>query len=112
MLSEFFSSLIPKAYAEEQQQPAKEEEKAPEAGEEKGEEEAQEEPEPEDPAPAIREECSETPECKPSKRHFEHCVEKVSGGQGFPHEDCVEEMFHLMHCVDHCAAPKVFAKLK
>jgi ribosomal protein L12E/L44/L45/RPP1/RPP2 len=50
MLSEFFSSFIPKAYAEEQQQPAKEEEKAAdkaEAGEEKAEE-AQEEEEPVD----------------------------------------------------------------
>ncbi|CCA74659.1 hypothetical protein PIIN_08610 [Serendipita indica DSM 11827] len=60
-----------------------------------GGEEAKEEEEPEepvDPADEIREECSETPECKGAKKHFEHCQEKVQSGQGFKHEDCVEEM--------------------
>jgi len=30
---------------------------------------------------------------------------------GFKGEDCVEEMFHMMHCVDNCVAPKLWAKL-
>ncbi|KAH9824001.1 ubiquinol-cytochrome C reductase hinge domain-containing protein [Melampsora americana] len=78
------------------------------AEEEKEEEEEEEEPE--DPAPAIREECTET-KCAKYKHHFDHCQEKVNEGKGAEGEDCVEELFHLMHCVDGCAVPKVFSKL-
>jgi len=72
---------------------------------------AEEDAEPEDPAPSIREECTKTTACAPLSRHFAHCTEKVTSGQGFPHEDCVEELFHVMHCVDNCLAPKLFSKL-
>lgn len=43
-------------------------------------------------APALREECTQSPACAPYAKHFEHCTEKVSSGQGRPHEDCVEEL--------------------
>ncbi|KAG8849769.1 hypothetical protein FRB91_009615 [Serendipita sp. 411] len=97
MLAELFSSLIPRAQAEEEkpaEDESKEAESQGEAKEEQGEakEEQEEEPEPEDPAPAIREECSEAAECKSAKTHFEHCTQKVQAGEGFKHEDCVEEM--------------------
>ncbi|KAJ7688838.1 hypothetical protein B0H17DRAFT_1202706 [Mycena rosella] len=36
--------------------------------------------------------------------------EKVQAGQGFKGEDCVEEMFHVVHC--KCVAPQVFPKLR
>ncbi|WAR53201.1 hypothetical protein PtB15_2B632 [Puccinia triticina] len=62
------------------------------------------------PAPAIREECAES-KCSKYKRHFDHCQERVLGGKGDKGEDCVEELFHLMHCVDECATPQVFSKL-
>jgi ubiquinol-cytochrome c reductase subunit 6 len=29
-----------------------------------------------------------------------HCQEKVEAGKGWHGEDCVEELFHMMHCVD------------
>jgi len=81
------------------------------ADSEEAEEEAEEDDEdPEDPAPAIREECAES-KCSKYKRHFDHCQERVLGGKGDKGEDCVEELFHLMHCVDECATPKVFSKL-
>ncbi|EGG05924.1 uncharacterized protein MELLADRAFT_87617 [Melampsora larici-populina 98AG31] len=82
----------------------------PEAEKEEETEEEEEEEEPEDPAPAIRDECTET-KCAKYKHHFDHCQEKVNEGKGVEGEDCVEEMFHLMHCVDGCAVPKVFSKL-
>jgi len=73
-------------------------------------EEEEEDEEPEDPAPAIRDHCAETT-CAEAKHHFEHCEEKVKSGKGFKGEDCTEELFHLLHCVDSCAAPKIFKKL-
>lgn len=50
-------------------------------------------------APAIREECEKN-ECSEPAKHFKHCAEKVEAGKGWHGEDCVEELFHLMHCVD------------
>ncbi|CAG7851062.1 hypothetical protein SIIN_3595_T [Serendipita indica DSM 11827] len=82
MLSELFAALIPQAHAEEK--PAEETNNESKA---EGGEEAKEEEEPEEPVD-----------------------EKVQSGQGFKHEDCVEEI--MMHCVNECAAPKLFAKLK
>jgi len=73
---------------------------------------AEEEPEPEDLHPSIREDCKASAKCAALTKHFEHCQEKVLSGQGFKGEDCVEELFHMMHCVDTAAAPKVFAQLR
>jgi ubiquinol-cytochrome c reductase subunit 6 len=42
--------------------------------------------------PTIREECKESAKCAALTKHFEHCQEKVNGGQGFKGEDCVEEL--------------------
>jgi hypothetical protein len=43
--------------------------------------------------PVIREECKESSKCASLAKHFEHCQEKVHAGQGFKHEDCVEELY-------------------
>ncbi|GHJ85026.1 hypothetical protein NliqN6_1428 [Naganishia liquefaciens] len=75
------------------------------------EEEEEEEEEPEDIAPAIQEECRNSKECAPALHHFQACSDKVNAGKGWQGEDCVEELFHLMHCVDACAAPKLFKRL-
>ncbi|KAH8927470.1 Non-heme 11 kDa protein of cytochrome bc1 complex [Atractiella rhizophila] len=90
------------------------EEKAEEAeGESEAAAEEEEEAEPEDPAPEIREACAESKTCGAAKHHFEHCQERIAEGKTqFPGETCIEELFHLMHCVDECAAPKIFSKLK
>ncbi|KZP33102.1 hypothetical protein FIBSPDRAFT_1036252 [Athelia psychrophila] len=71
--------------------------------------EEEEEEEPEDIYPAIREECEQSKACSGAAKHFQHCQEKVQGGEGFKGEDCVEEL--MMHCVDTCSAPKLFSKL-
>ncbi|KAA1477623.1 Non-heme 11 kDa protein of cytochrome bc1 complex [Dentipellis sp. KUC8613] len=76
------------------------------------EKEEEEEEEPEDIHPVLREECQESAKCKPLTEHFLHCQEKVQAGEGFKGEDCVEEMFHMMHCADNCVAPKLFSKLR
>ncbi|KAG9240868.1 ubiquinol-cytochrome C reductase hinge domain-containing protein, partial [Calycina marina] len=62
-------------------------------------------------------ECKESKECHGPKHHFDECVERVtnatqSENKKAPHEDCVEEFFHLAHCANACAAPKVWAALK
>jgi len=82
-----------------------------EGGEEGGDEAEEEEEEAEDLMPKIREECADSKHCAPYKKEFEHCEKKVHEGQGRHHEDCVEELFHMMHCVDACSAPKLFSKL-
>jgi len=74
--------------------------------------EEEEEEEPEDILPGLREDCKEGKACFQYNTHFEHCQEKVNAGKGHKGEDCVEELFHLMHCVDNCVAPKLFSKLK
>jgi len=80
--------------------------------EEPEEEEEEEEDEPEDLQPVLREECQNSAKCGPLKHHFEHCQEKIQNGQGYKGEDCVEEMFHMMHCADECAGPRLFSKLR
>ena len=98
-LASFFESIFPTAHAEEEK-PAEEEAQA------------EEEEEPEDILPGLRDECKATPACSGFDKHFVHCTEKVTSGNGFKGEDCVEELFHLMHCVDNCVAPKLFSKLR
>ncbi|RUO96041.1 ubiquinol-cytochrome C reductase hinge protein-domain-containing protein [Jimgerdemannia flammicorona] len=101
-LSDFLSSFIPAAHAEEAQVVAAV---------------APAEPEPEDTKPAILEgerltlkgACQESKECTPLKHHLDECAARVEAGS---HENCIEEFFHLMHCADTCVAPKLFATLK
>ncbi|KAH9915960.1 uncharacterized protein BXZ73DRAFT_106025 [Epithele typhae] len=106
-LSSFFSSFLETVHADAPEE--KPEDKEP-AQEEAQEQEPEEEEEPEDIFPKIQDECAETAKCAPLAKHFAHCEEKVNAGEGFKGEDCVEEF--MMHCVNGCAAPKLFAELK
>jgi len=113
-LSTFFSSLLPSAKCDAPEEKEEKVEETKEEGKEEGGEQAaeeEEEEEPEDLHPALREECAESAKCVQLTKHFQHCQEKVEAGEGFKGEDCVEEMFHMMHCVDNCVAPKLWAKL-
>ncbi|GAA5904519.1 hypothetical protein JCM6882_008931 [Rhodosporidiobolus microsporus] len=75
--------------------------------------EDEEEEEVEDQAEAIRAACGETKVCKDFMHHLEHCGERLEKGDTMvENETCVEELFHYMHCVEDCAAPKIFAALK
>ncbi|KZW01258.1 hypothetical protein EXIGLDRAFT_830215 [Exidia glandulosa HHB12029] len=107
MLSELLSSIFPTHQAEE----AKEDPPADEQQEEEAPaEEEEEEPEPEDRLPELRTECQESKQCAEAAKHYTHCNEKVEAGEGHKGENCVEEL--MMHCVDKCVAPKLFAELK
>ncbi|CAI7622712.1 unnamed protein product [Penicillium palitans] len=103
--------------------PAEEEssEEAPEEveaeAEAEEEEEEEEEEEPEDIKPKLEEECAHSAVCAPYKHHYDECVERVTRQEEDedykgPKEDCVEEFFHLTHCVTACAAPKLWRELK
>jgi len=91
-----------------------------EGGDDEGgddEEEEEEEEEPVDPKPKLEEDCAKSAQCAGYKHHFDECVERVTAAQEDPdhkgpHEDCVEEFFHLQHCATQCAAPKLFKQLK
>ena len=71
-----------------------------------------------DPLDTLRTKFSETV-CHDAKHHFEECVARVTAAQeeeGYEDreykEDCVEEFFHLQHCLDQQIAPILFDKLK
>ncbi|KAG5294969.1 hypothetical protein I7I48_11691 [Histoplasma ohiense] len=121
MFTDLISSL-PFAEAQAEAPPA--EDAAPvadaekeEPEEEQEEEEEAEEEEVEDIKPKLEEECANSSKCAPAKHHFDECVERVTRNSEDPdfkgpHEDCVEEFFHLQHCATQCAAPKLFRALK
>ncbi|CAG78649.1 ubiquinol-cytochrome C reductase hinge domain-containing protein [Yarrowia lipolytica] len=71
-----------------------------------------------DPAIALHEAAAEGP-CHDFKHHFDECVERVTKAQeaeDYDHaeykEDCVEEFFHLQHCINDNTADKLFRVLK
>ncbi|TPX69637.1 hypothetical protein SpCBS45565_g02283 [Spizellomyces sp. 'palustris'] len=65
----------------------------------------------EDPKPKIETECAKSHHCGPFKAKLDACTDRVEGGEA-GEETCVEEFFDLMECVNHCAADKLFARLK
>lgn len=83
------------------------------------EDEDEDDEEEKDPMDVMREECANTSACKPFGHHFHECVERVTKemeeedyASKEHKEDCVEEFFHLQHCINDCVAPNLFYKLK
>jgi ubiquinol-cytochrome c reductase subunit 6 len=103
------------AEEEEEEAPSEEEEEGEEEEEEEEEEdEDEDDDEPKDPKEELEEQCAQT-KCHSYKHHYDECAARVTGAIDAgekPDEDCVEEFFHLTHCVTACAAPKLWAKLK
>lgn len=102
---------------EEEEDVAKDEEEDEE--EEDEDEDDEDEEEAVDPFDELREECAKSAPCAHYVHHFDECVERVTAemeeedyAQKAYKEDCVEEFFHLQHCINDCAAPKLFFKLK
>uniref|UniRef100_A0A914UPW4 Cytochrome b-c1 complex subunit 6 n=1 Tax=Plectus sambesii TaxID=2011161 RepID=A0A914UPW4_9BILA len=62
-----------------------------------------------DPLPAAREECEH--HCTKLKERLDECNNRVSS-RTKTDENCHEEFIDFISCVDHCAMPKAFAKLK
>ncbi|AOA60500.1 Ubiquinol cytochrome-c reductase complex subunit 6 [Komagataella phaffii CBS 7435] len=97
----------------------KEEEEEGDDEEEDEDEDDEDEEEEEDQLEVLKKQCQETPKCKPYLHHLHECIERVTKEQeedGYDEkdykEDCVEEFFHLEHCINDCAAPQLFYKLK
>lgn len=116
-------SCLPILTTQEEEQDTPEESEVAEEEEEEVEEEEEDEEEDEeelkDPLDELREECAKSHACEPYVHHFHECVERVTAEmeeEDYEHkaykEDCVEEFFHLQHCINDCAAPKLFYKLK
>ena len=63
-----------------------------------------------DPQETLREECA-TAHCQALKAKLDECTERVNSKSATT-ESCFEEVVDFMNCVDHCVAPKLFAKLK
>lgn len=103
----------------EEEEAEKDEEEEDEEEDEDEDEEDEDEEEATDPFDELKEECTKSEACAPYVHHFHECVERVTKEQeeeDYAHkaykEDCVEEFFHLQHCVNDCAAPRLFYKLK
>jgi len=63
--------------------------------------------EPVDPRPEIEEKCK--PGCAKYWKEYEACAERVQQkGEGH----CSGQYFDFYHCIDHCAAPKIFKTIK
>eukprot|EP00670_Eutreptiella_braarudii_P007064 CAMPEP_0174282926 /NCGR_PEP_ID=MMETSP0809-20121228/3507_1 /TAXON_ID=73025 ORGANISM="Eutreptiella gymnastica-like, Strain CCMP1594" /NCGR_SAMPLE_ID=MMETSP0809 /ASSEMBLY_ACC=CAM_ASM_000658 /LENGTH=70 /DNA_ID=CAMNT_0015377461 /DNA_START=31 /DNA_END=243 /DNA_ORIENTATION=- len=57
----------------------------------------------------YEEECGKLPKCMEIKKKVDVCEEHVKGKEG---KNCLYHHARYWECVDHCAAPKVFALLK
>lgn len=117
MIRELIDAWIPAAWADDEEEEDVVEEV--EEDEEDEDEDEEEEAEEKDPMDVMREECANTTACKPFNHHFHECIERVTKEleeEGYAEkdykEDCVEEFFHLQHCLNDCMAPNLFYKLK
>ncbi|KAJ8964965.1 hypothetical protein NQ314_004482 [Rhamnusium bicolor] len=72
---------------------------------------AQEEEELEDPQQTLRDKCRETEHCKHLAELYETCNDRVRSRTRTT-ETCTEELFNLLHAIDHCVTPELFSKLK
>ena len=59
-----------------------------------------------DPATVIKEKCAET-DCTKYKERLDECNNRVQS-KNKTTETCFEEILDFYHCVDHCAADKIF----
>ncbi|XP_066257624.1 cytochrome b-c1 complex subunit 6, mitochondrial [Euwallacea similis] len=64
-----------------------------------------------DPQAVLREKCSETSHCKSLAEKYQACNDRVRS-RSQTAETCVEELFDLLHAVDHCVTAELFTKLK
>merc|ERR1711920_475667 len=78
--------------------------------EEEAEEEEEDEEDLVDPAVEIKEKCADD-HCTKYKNRLDECNDRVTSKNNTT-ETCLEEILDFYHCVDHCAAEKIFAVLK
>lgn len=59
----------------------------------------------------FQDKCRETEHAKKLAEKYQICNDRVNS-RTKTLETCVEELFDLMHAIDHCAAKDLFSKLK
>ncbi|XP_019869917.1 cytochrome b-c1 complex subunit 6, mitochondrial-like [Aethina tumida] len=64
-----------------------------------------------DPQQVLRDNCRETEHCKHLAEKYQACNDRVLS-KSQTTETCVEELFDLLHAVDHCVTKDLFSKLK
>ncbi|KAF7283645.1 ubiquinol-cytochrome c reductase 11 kDa subunit isoform X2 [Rhynchophorus ferrugineus] len=64
-----------------------------------------------DPQQTLRAQCLDTDHCKHLAEKYQTCNDRVSS-RSQTAETCVEELFDLLHAVDHCVTKDLFSKLK
>ena len=64
-----------------------------------------------DSKPQIEEDCKKA-KCVKYVKAYDECVDRIRSGK-VHHEgaNCTGQYFDLWHCIDACAAPKIFAKI-
>merc|ERR1712212_92814 len=75
------------------------------------EEEEEDEEELVDPMDAIKEACHTSHHCSGYSEKYSTCNDRVTS-RSKTEEVCSEELFDLLHCVDHCMGDSLFKKLK
>ncbi|CAH0549272.1 unnamed protein product [Brassicogethes aeneus] len=64
-----------------------------------------------DPQQVLRDACRDTDHCKHLSEKYEACNARVLS-KSQTAETCVEELFDLLHAIDHCVTKDLFSKLK
>ncbi|XP_030747386.1 cytochrome b-c1 complex subunit 6, mitochondrial [Sitophilus oryzae] len=64
-----------------------------------------------DPQQTLRAQCLETNHCKHLAEKYQACNDRVNS-RSHTTEICNEELFDLLHAVDHCVTKDLFSKLK
>ncbi|XP_060534422.1 cytochrome b-c1 complex subunit 6, mitochondrial [Cylas formicarius] len=64
-----------------------------------------------DPQEVLREKCRESQHCKELAERYQICNDRVNS-RSQTAETCTEELFDLLHAVDHCVTKDLFSKLK
>ena len=54
----------------------------------------------------LKEACSEQPKCSKLKELLDSCNERVENAEE-TEEECTEELYDFVHCVDHCVSLEV-----
>merc|ERR1711860_12455 len=92
----FLEKFIPRVNAEEEPEDEEEEE--------------EDEEDLVDPAVEIKENCASS-HCASYKARLDECNDRVTSKSNTT-ETCMEEIMDFYHCMDHCAAKEIFAKVK
>ncbi|RZF37286.1 hypothetical protein LSTR_LSTR005618 [Laodelphax striatellus] len=64
-----------------------------------------------DPQVTLREKCSAEDHCSGLKTRLDECNARVLSKKHTT-EQCTEELFDFLHCVDHCVSKTLFSHLK